>query len=346
VFDIKADLSNLVIVAERTPVMTNYGKVEMSPSRHDWQPVPLPEQVVLVTTVDSEGKPHIATKTRFSVISYGPPTILVLAVRTEYRTARNIEETGQFVINIPGDDLVATSWVIGLEHQAHGSELFDENGLTPIPAIELSPPRIAECRAHLECEVVELKPFDGELAVFGKIVAASMNSDIAKEDTLSARYKKLSPFFFLEAGWTASLGPSRSVEEPVPGPGHEVTILATADLNRAVAFYTEAFDWSIRVRNKTYVEFVLPNGRSLALCTQEGFKREVGDWPQIAGEKGISDVQVYFRCENLPRAIAKLHTAGARPLSKVRERDWGEEAAYFADPDGHVIAMARPAQKK
>ncbi len=37
------------------------------------------------------------------------------------------------------------------------------------------------------------------------------------------------------------------------------------------------------------------------------------------------------------RAIA----AGARELSPLAPRDWGDEAAYFADPDGNVLAVAR-----
>ncbi len=324
--------------------MAKYGKAEISPNRHDWQPVSIPEQVVLVTTVDAEGQPHVATKTRFSVISYGPPTLLVLACRTEYRTAANLQAKGEFVINIPGDDLVATSWVIGMEPKNHGPSLFEENGLTPIPAAALTPPRIAECRAHLECEVMELKPLGEEIAAFGRIVAVSMNDDIVSHADPAIRYKRLAPFFYLEAGWTASLGASRSVEEPVPGPGHEVTILATRDLKRSVAFYTTAFDWSIRTQNKTYVEFDLPGGRGIALCTTEGFRQEVGAWPQEV-EDGISNVQVYLRCDDLPRTIAKLHTAGARPLSKVNSRSWGEEVAYFADPDGHVIAVARHLKK-
>ena len=31
--------------------MAGYGKVEISPFRLDWNPTPLPEQVVLVTTI-------------------------------------------------------------------------------------------------------------------------------------------------------------------------------------------------------------------------------------------------------------------------------------------------------
>lgn len=320
--------------------MTKYGKVAISPNRHDWHPVPLPEQVVLVTTRDKEGQPHVATKTRLAVISYGPPTIVVFACRKEYPTAANIAQTGEFIINVPGEDLTATSWIIGLDPQVRGVELFEDNGLTPIPAETLTPPRIAECRAHLECKVVDSREFTDEIAAFGEVVAVTMDARLAEENHPEANDAAMAPFFFLEAGRTAPLGRSRDVEEPVPGPKHDVTILATEDLERAVNFYKHAFDWSVRLQSKTYVEFELPGGLGLALCTKTGFERYTGQQPETA-PNGVTPVQVYLRSDNLPRIIARLHAAGARPISNLKPRDWGEEAAYFADPDGHVLVVSR-----
>ena len=100
--------------------MAGYGKVEISPFRLDWNPTPLPEQVVLVTTIDKDDQPHVATKSRISVLSYGPPTLLVFACRSAYLTAENMQETGAFVVNVPGNDLVATSWVVGSSPTSKG----------------------------------------------------------------------------------------------------------------------------------------------------------------------------------------------------------------------------------
>jgi catechol 2,3-dioxygenase-like lactoylglutathione lyase family enzyme len=47
------------------------------------------------------------------------------------------------------------------------------------------------------------------------------------------------------------------------------------------------------------------------------------------------------RVDDLDETISRLGKAGARPLSGRSERNWGDEAAYFADPDGKVIAVAR-----
>lgn len=326
--------------------MPNYGKVALPEGRSDWRPVPLPEQVVLVTTVDAEGNPHIATKTRFTVVSYGPPTLVVFVCRKQYLTAENLLATREFVINVPGDDLVATSWVVGLDPNQKGPVLFEENGLTPIPSVKLKPPRIGECRAHLECAVQKLEEFGDKLLAYAAVVAVSMDQNIIEESATESRYHALSPFFFLEAGWTGPLGPSRPVEEPRHGPRHDVTILAVKDLKRSVGFYSESFGWSVTINTKRYVEFGLPGGRGLALCRRNAFTHETGAVIPESSMDATSGVQVYLRCDDLPRVIARLHTAGARPLSKVRERDWGDEVAYFADPDGHVIAVARPVKRK
>ncbi len=320
--------------------MTLYGKVELPSGRYDWCPTPLMEQVVLVTTINGKEQPHIATKSRISVISYGPPTILVFACRAEYLTASNIQTTNQFVVNVPGDDLVATSWIIGSEPSSQGPELLQENGLTPIPSLKVSVPRIAECRAHLECEVEETVKLGLDLAVFGKVVSVSMDERLTKMDeTLS--YQKLAPFFFLDSKRTASLGSSRRVDEPLPGPRHNLTVLATRDLEAAKSFYSRAFDWPIRIEEQDYVEFALPGGRSLGLRLLEAMEHQTGLLPDRLSDGALSGTQLHFFCEDLPRVIVRLVSAGARELSELKTRDTDEEAAFFADPDGNTLIIAR-----
>jgi flavin reductase (DIM6/NTAB) family NADH-FMN oxidoreductase RutF/predicted enzyme related to lactoylglutathione lyase len=315
--------------------MAGYGKVEMSPNRLDWDPTPLPEQVVLVTTIDKENRPHVATKSRISVMSYGPPTLVFFACRSEYLTAENIQGTRQFVVNIPGDDLVATSWVIGSTPSATGPELLAQNGLTVAPSLKVNAPLIVECRAHLECEVVETRQFGDDLAVFGKVVSASISESVANGSE-AIGYRNLGPFFFLSSEWTASLGMARRVEEPTPGPRHDMTVLATGDLERLRTFYSSAFDWPIKVNDAEYVEFALPGGRGIALRQREGAKK---DNTESNNGNGCG-IELHFHCENLPRLIARLVAAGAAEISRSKQRDDGEEAAYFADPDGNVLIVS------
>jgi uncharacterized glyoxalase superfamily protein PhnB len=46
------------------------------------------------------------------------------------------------------------------------------------------------------------------------------------------------------------------------------------------------------------------------------------------------------RVNDLDATLERLGEVGARRLSPRRQRGWGDEAAYFADPDGNVFAVA------
>jgi flavin reductase (DIM6/NTAB) family NADH-FMN oxidoreductase RutF/predicted enzyme related to lactoylglutathione lyase len=315
-------------------------KVAVPPGRHEWNVTPLPEQVVLVTTVDGAGVPHVAAKSRVSVISYGPPTIVVFGCRAEYRTAANVLATSEFVLNVPGDDLVATSWVIGLDPAGTGIDRFDRNGLTRMESLAVMPPRIAECRAHIECRVRETRAFGTDLAVFGEVVAVSLDRHLHEEDKALA-YRDLAPFFFLDMGFTAPMGAARPVEEPIPGPRHDVTILASDDVRSLAGFYMRAFDWPVEIESREYVQFAVPGGRAIAVCSFDAFEDYTGSRVPHKTDENLTGIQLYLRTDDPRGAIARVVEAGGRPLSGLRRRKWGDEAAYFADPDGNVVALAR-----
>ncbi len=315
-------------------------KVPLPPGRLEWNVTPLPEQVVLVTTADGDGVPHVAAKSRVAVISYGPPTVVVFGCRAEYRTAANVLATPEFVLNVPGDDLVATSWVIGLDPAGTGVDRFDRNGLTRIESLAVKPPRIAECRAHVECRVRETRAFGPDLAVFGEVVAVSLDRHLHEEDK-DAAYRGLAPFFFLDMGFTAPMGAARPVEKPVPGPRHDVTILATEDVRSLAGFYMRAFDWLVEIESRDHVQFAVPGGRGIAVCSFDVFEKTTGSRLPHKTDEDLTGIQLYLRTEDLSGAIARVVEAGGRPLGPLRRREWGDEAAYFADPDGNVIALAR-----
>lgn len=124
---------------------------------------------------------------------------------------------------------------------------------------------------------------------------------------------------------------------------HVLTILAVRDLARSVAFWRAAFGWEIRVDAPVYVELALAGGRGLGLYVREGFARNVGDrLPVLAANDEIGGAEIYVRCADLAGVVARLEGLGARCLSPLARRPWGDEVAYYADPDGHVVAVARP----
>ncbi|MBI4701685.1 MAG: VOC family protein [Deltaproteobacteria bacterium] len=115
-----------------------------------------------------------------------------------------------------------------------------------------------------------------------------------------------------------------------------------ADLDRSRVFYRTAFGWPVRVDVPVYVEFELPDGRGLGLYAREGFARNTGVTPAAVSEGQITSTELYFHVDDLDDAVQRLTTAGARLLSPMAPRDWGDDAAYFADPDGNVLVVASP----
>lgn len=118
-------------------------------------------------------------------------------------------------------------------------------------------------------------------------------------------------------------------------------ILAVSDLERSLGFYRRIFNWQEIVNTPSYVEFQLPTDLRFGLYFREGFARNVGQTPLRVPETGLTATEIYFQTDDLAGFFARLELAGARMLSPLALRDWGDEAAYFADPDGNVIVAAR-----
>jgi lactoylglutathione lyase len=122
---------------------------------------------------------------------------------------------------------------------------------------------------------------------------------------------------------------------------HALTILAVRDFHRMQSFYTRAFDWVTTVATGNYVEFELPGGQRIGLCEREGFGRNFGEAPAAEAEGGVRPFELYLYAVNLEDQIESLTNAGARLLSAPAARDWGDDVAYVADPEGTVLAIAR-----
>jgi predicted enzyme related to lactoylglutathione lyase len=121
-------------------------------------------------------------------------------------------------------------------------------------------------------------------------------------------------------------------------------IFAVSDLERSLAFYESAFDWprNDRIDFANYVELHPADGGTIGLYERTGFAETVGAEPLSIDDGKVPPAYVYVRVDDVAATVARLEAAGGRPLSALRARDWGETAAWFADPDGNVIAVAGP----
>ena len=117
-------------------------------------------------------------------------------------------------------------------------------------------------------------------------------------------------------------------------------ILYVADQRRSSAFYSALLDASPTLDVPGMTEFALP-GCKIGLMPEKGIARIIsGPLPDPASASGVPRCEIYLLVEDLDAICARARSAGARIISEPADRDWGHRVAYFADPDGHVIALA------
>ncbi len=118
-------------------------------------------------------------------------------------------------------------------------------------------------------------------------------------------------------------------------------ILFVADQARSTSFYRAllARDPALDVPGMT--EFELGPGAKLGLMPEQGIARIIsGPLPHPSAGQGVPRCELYLLVDDLDQAMQQASAAGAAMVDPVADRDWGHCVAYFADPDGHVVALA------
>lgn len=163
-------------------------KVTMSP----WTAL-FPCPVVLVTSVDSQGKPNIITLAWVGTVCSDPPT-LGLGIRPHRYSYKLIEDCGEFVVNVPNKDILRGVDFCGM---VSGQEVdkFSETGLTPQPAEKVEPPLIQECPVNMECVVKKQIPLGAHHLFLGEIVHVHVDEDILDENG-EIDFTRVAPFVY------------------------------------------------------------------------------------------------------------------------------------------------------
>lgn len=170
-------------------------KVEIPAEKSAWRPSLLPGPLALVSSLSSQGDFHAARKTWLTMVATAPP-MLALCCHLAHRTAINILETREFVVNIPGEDLLARVWSAGDTVDAALEE--EPPGWRFIPALKVRAPRVADCRGHIECELDGTRRLnDEEIMFFARIVSVSVDASLIR-GAPEQRYSALRSLLYLE----------------------------------------------------------------------------------------------------------------------------------------------------
>lgn len=118
-------------------------------------------------------------------------------------------------------------------------------------------------------------------------------------------------------------------------------ILYVGDQQAATAFYTALLDQMPVLNVPGMTEFKLAKNCKLGLMPNRGIAKILGDrLPHPEEGAGIPRCELYLYVDGIAQAFERATHAGAKLISPIEDRDWGDRVCYFADADGHVIAFA------
>ncbi len=138
----------------------------------------VPRPIAFVSTIDAAGVSNLAPFSYFTACSSNPPVVcFCTAVRSDPRpyrdTLRNIEATGEFVVNMVSEEFAEKMNLCAAEVPPEVDE-FEISGLTPLASDLVKPPRVAESKAQMECRLHQIvrvsdKP-GGGILVLGEVL--------------------------------------------------------------------------------------------------------------------------------------------------------------------------------
>ena len=124
----------------------------------------LPRPIAFVSSMGENGVVNAAPFSFFTVISTEPPMIAITCMRkpgnVQKDTARNIAETGEFVVHVVDGENVAAVNDTATDFPPDEGEA-EAVGLTLLPSVRVKPPRIAESKVQLECRLHQILPVGG-----------------------------------------------------------------------------------------------------------------------------------------------------------------------------------------
>ena len=138
-----------------------------------------PPPTVLVSTLHGDVK-NVAPFGMNMPISFDPP-LCAIGVGTTKDTYKNILEIGEFVVAIPGPDLVKKIDIAAKSFPREVSE-FEKAGLTPLESEIVKPFRVKECQCNFECRLQWIKQAGDHYIIVGRVVVASIDDRIYTKD--------------------------------------------------------------------------------------------------------------------------------------------------------------------
>ncbi|MFF1831205.1 flavin reductase family protein [Paenarthrobacter sp. NPDC058040] len=132
----------------------------------------VPRPIAWITTQSAAGIDNIAPFSFSGVVASDPPLVMFSTVGWK-DSAVNARERGEFVFNLAPASRVTQINETAIEYPPHVDE-FTAVGLTKASSVMVSPPRIAESPAALECRVTDVLERGNGVIILGQVLHFSI----------------------------------------------------------------------------------------------------------------------------------------------------------------------------
>ncbi|MGW6392620.1 flavin reductase family protein [Streptomyces sp. NPDC055103] len=136
----------------------------------------VPRPIAWVSTTSADGTDNLAPHSFFTIASVTPPVVQFTSVGRK-DSLRNVEETGQFVVNLAPEALFERINATATDFPRGVSE-FDACGVEREPSLRVKPPRVAASPVALECELHSTVRIGDSTVVFGRVVHAAVDESV------------------------------------------------------------------------------------------------------------------------------------------------------------------------
>jgi len=145
----------------------------------------IPRPIGWISTKDENNVNNLAPFSFFNVVGEDPPHVMFSTVRTGNKnkdTLNNVLVNKEFVVNLVTEELVEQMNLTSKNVNSDVDEFVLAN-LTPIVSQTIKPMRVAEAKAHFECEMVhhyflEDHSNGGACVIIGKIKMIHVSDEI------------------------------------------------------------------------------------------------------------------------------------------------------------------------
>ncbi len=118
-------------------------------------------------------------------------------------------------------------------------------------------------------------------------------------------------------------------------------ILYVNDQEASSIFYERILRRKPNLNVPGMTEFILSENCKLGLMPNKGIAKVLGDkTPHPDTGNGIPRCELYLYVDNIQYEFDNAIKCGAKLISPITEMNWGDNACYFSDPDGHILAFA------